>query len=43
MGEYIQKLSKRQGIISLQSIQTAHAVQYKKKKKPNQKMGGRPK
>ena len=42
MGEYIQKLSKRQGIISLQSIQTAHAVQYKKKK-PNQKMGGRPK
>ena len=31
MGAYIRKLSNRQGIISLQSIQTAHAVQLKKK------------
>ena len=42
IGAYIRKLSNRQGIISLQSTQTAHAVPYKKKT-PNQKRGGRPK
>ena len=42
MGENICKQSKQQGI-NLQSIQTAHASQYKKSKKISQKMGRRSK
>ena len=44
MGENICKQSHQQGI-NLQSIQTTHVAQHKKKqnKTPNQKMGGRSK
>ena len=42
MGENICKQGNRQGI-SLQNLQTAHAAQYQKKKKKNQRMGRRPK
>ena len=43
MGENIHKWCDQQGI-SLQNLQTVHAAQYpKKKKKPNQKVGRKPK
>ena len=42
MGENICKQCDRQGI-SLQNLQTAHAVQSQKNKQPNQKMGRIPK
>ena len=45
MGENICRQCNQQGI-NLQNLktnkQTAHVAQYKKKKKPNQKMGRRP-
>ena len=42
MGENICKQSNGQRI-NLQNIRAAHAAQYQKDKKPNPKMGGRPK
>ena len=42
MGENICKGNRQQGI-NLQNIQTAHTAQLKKRKKPNQKLGRKPK